>query len=101
MSSTGDVFKCQFNNCSYSTPKRGQLASHMRSHMSIRAYVCHVCSRAFVEKSHLVRHERIHLDDKPFKCLSCDYSSTRSVAASVVGVTSLRSYSSILRVNLS
>ena len=59
------------------TPKRSQLACHMRSHMSIRSHICAVCGRAFVEKSHLVRHERIHLDDKPFKCDECEYSSTR------------------------
>jgi len=59
------------------TPKRSQLACHMRSHMSIRSHICSMCGRAFVEKSHLVRHERIHLDDKPFKCGECEYSSTR------------------------
>ena len=74
---TGDVFHCQYKNCTYTTPKRSQLACHMRSHMSIRTHICSTCGRGFVEKSHLVRHERIHLEDRPFKCSSCEYSSTR------------------------
>jgi len=73
----GDVFHCQFSNCKYSTPKRSQLACHMRTHMSIRSHICSQCGRAFVEKSHLVRHEKIHLDEKPFKCGYCNYGSTR------------------------
>lgn len=73
----GDVFRCQFMNCEYSTPKRSQLACHMRCHMRIKSYTCTTCGKSFVERSHLVRHERVHLEDKPFKCDLCEYSSTR------------------------
>ena len=49
----------------------------MRIHQDKREYVCDVCLRNFVVKSHLVRHQRIHLKDKPYKCDVCDYSTTR------------------------
>ena len=76
LSSTGDVFYCQFPNCDYSTPKRSQLKSHMKFHLRIRSYTCQTCGKSFIERSHLIRHEKIHKDDK-LKCEDCDYTSTR------------------------
>ncbi|XP_076447249.1 uncharacterized protein LOC143284471 [Babylonia areolata] len=74
---TGEVFTCNFINCTYSSPKRSQLKAHMRSHLNIRHHVCHICQKSFVEKSHLVRHLKIHQDERPHKCDQCEYSSTR------------------------
>ena len=74
---TGEVFKCQFENCDYKTPKRSRLACHQRSHLHVRCHTCSTCGKGFVEKSHLVRHEKIHLDFRPYRCELCDYSSTR------------------------
>ncbi|VDK53306.1 unnamed protein product [Cylicostephanus goldi] len=74
---TGDMFYCHIEGCDYSSPKKSQLAAHLRTHMAVRAHMCKICGRGFIEKSHLVRHERIHLEDKPFKCDACDYASSR------------------------
>ncbi|CAL8103102.1 unnamed protein product [Orchesella dallaii] len=72
-----ELYKCQDVSCKYTTNKKSQLDSHMRSHAGVRPHVCGICGRRFLEKSHLVRHERIHFNERPFKCEECDYASTR------------------------
>lgn len=52
---TGDVHRCTFPDCKYSTPKKSQLLSHARTHEGVRPHTCHICGRGFLEKSHLVR----------------------------------------------
>lgn len=74
---SGDLYRCSYLHCKYSTSKKNQLASHVKSHNGVRPHSCGICGRGFMEKSHLVRHERIHLDEKPFKCSNCDYASSR------------------------
>ncbi|EFA10176.2 uncharacterized protein LOC658526 isoform X4 [Tribolium castaneum] len=75
--SPGDIYRCSYPHCKYSTAKKNQLASHAKSHNGVRPHSCGICGRGFMEKSHLVRHERIHLEEKPFKCSNCDYASSR------------------------
>lgn len=72
-----ELYKCSDPACKYTTAKKSQLDSHMRSHAGVRPHVCGICGRRFLEKSHLVRHERIHFNERPFKCDECDYASTR------------------------
>ena len=39
---TGDVLKCSFPNCNYSTPKQGHMTQHVNSHLNIRNHICQV-----------------------------------------------------------
>lgn len=73
----GDIYRCSYPHCKYSTSKKNQLITHTKTHNGVRPHSCNICGRGFMEKSHLVRHERIHLEEKPFKCTNCDYASSR------------------------
>jgi len=36
----GDVYQCSYSDCSYSTPKRSQLACHTRAvHLQVSTYI--------------------------------------------------------------
>ncbi|KAH3819565.1 zinc finger protein 761-like [Dreissena polymorpha] len=73
---TGEVFTCTVMNCKYSSPKRSQLKSHLRSHYGIRSNICEICSKSFIERSHLLRHQKLHTNER-INCEQCDYSTTR------------------------
>lgn len=75
---TGEVKRCTFPNCNYTTPKTGHMTQHMNCHLNIRNHICQVCGKAFVVRSKLLRHEKIHLEEKLFKCKSCDYKTSRT-----------------------
>ncbi|KAL4221273.1 hypothetical protein ACF0H5_019536 [Mactra antiquata] len=75
---TGEVKKCTFPNCNYTTPKAGHMTQHMNAHLNIRDHVCQVCGKSFVVRSKLLRHERIHLKEKLFKCKQCEYQTSRT-----------------------
>ena len=48
----------------------------MRAHLGIRAHVCEVCGKTFIERSHLKRHEKLHTDSR-LQCEKCEYTTTR------------------------
>lgn len=48
----------------------------MRAHLGIRAHVCEICGKTFIERSHLVRHEKLHTDSR-LQCEKCEYTTTR------------------------
>ncbi|XP_052820659.1 zinc finger and BTB domain-containing protein 41-like isoform X2 [Mya arenaria] len=75
---TGDVFRCTYPDCQYSTPKQGHMTQHLNSHYNIRNHICQVCGKSFVVRGKLLRHERIHLKDKLYKCKQCDYQTSRT-----------------------
>ncbi|KAG7158080.1 Kelch-like protein 12-like [Homarus americanus] len=74
---TGELHRCQFPNCNYTTGKKSHLKEHMQHHSNSRPFVCDVCNRTFITNSHLQRHMKLHLPEKLNKCPQCDYCSPR------------------------
>ena len=53
---------------------------HLRSHSRIHKdpkFLCDICAKGFCTKTKLREHRMIHTGEKPFKCVTCDYSSTQ------------------------
>lgn len=38
----------------------------------LRPYICPVCNKAFIRKSHLTAHERVHSGERPYECKVCN-----------------------------
>ncbi|XP_054710146.1 gastrula zinc finger protein XlCGF49.1-like [Uloborus diversus] len=66
------LHNCPF--CSYSTPYKGNLPTHIKTHSEERPYSCEICSKSYKLKSHLARHVQSHSAELPFKCTVCDKS---------------------------
>ncbi|XP_055941935.1 zinc finger protein 26-like [Argiope bruennichi] len=64
-----DVFYCL--HCSYSTPHKHHLKTHLNIHSDVRPFVCSVCMRAFKQKDYLRKHFRLHSGERPYKCDVC------------------------------
>eukprot|EP00095_Tigriopus_kingsejongensis_P004451 snap_masked-scaffold168_size293125-processed-gene-0.4 protein:Tk04451 transcript:snap_masked-scaffold168_size293125-processed-gene-0.4-mRNA-1 annotation:"hypothetical protein L798_10126" len=73
----GNIFRCDFANCSYFTPKLSYLKNHRRTHSGEKIFKCPECERGFVEKSQMTRHQLIHSDTMPFACSKCDFKTKR------------------------
>lgn len=67
-------------HCSYSTPYKGNLKSHLITHSTVRPYVCQVCNKTFNQKGTLKRHFRLHSGERPYKCDICQRTFAQSYA---------------------
>ncbi|KAK3102931.1 hypothetical protein FSP39_015025 [Pinctada imbricata] len=74
---TGRVFKCDFPDCSYFSPRKGALVRHQKSHLQKRDHQCPTCGKIFLHDQTLARHESIHTGFKPYKCTECWYATHR------------------------
>lgn len=73
----GKIFRCDFENCTYSTPKMNYFTNHKRIHSGEKMFKCPVCQKGFVEKSQMTRHKLTHSDEMPFACSKCDFKTKR------------------------
>ena len=39
---SGEVKRCSFPNCNYTTPKTGHMTQHINCHLNIRNHICQV-----------------------------------------------------------
>eukprot|EP00835_Amoeboradix_gromovi_P006486 NODE_771_length_4382_cov_0.329442.p3 type:complete len:126 gc:universal NODE_771_length_4382_cov_0.329442:3966-4343(+) len=54
-----DIYSCPFsqsNVCQFSSPKRHQLTSHIKIHLSLKFYACNFCDKSFKQKHDCKKH---------------------------------------------
>lgn len=63
-------FKCDFENCNYTTNSSSYFAIHKRTHTGEKPFICDFegCNYACSSNSCLTKHKRIHTGERPFKC---------------------------------
>ncbi|XP_045761137.1 zinc finger protein 155-like [Maniola jurtina] len=70
---THTVYKCDYQNCSYSTKFTSNLKTHKRIHTSDYPYVCDECTFRTKFINSLKTHKRLHNRELPFACQYCEY----------------------------
>jgi hypothetical protein len=75
-------FKCNFENCMYSSVRSSYLTRHKRIHTGEKPYKYDFenCTYSAGYLSNLIRHKRIHIRERPYKCNfeNCTYCSIES-----------------------
>ncbi|GIY72562.1 hypothetical protein CDAR_174811 [Caerostris darwini] len=67
--SGSETYHCTY--CTYTTSYKGNLKTHMVTHVNNRPFVCNVCHKSFNHKVALKTHFRLHSGERPYKCDIC------------------------------
>ena len=50
---------------------RSNFKQHLKTHTSVKPFVCEFCKKSFRKKDSMEEHRRIHTGEKPFVCEIC------------------------------
>ncbi|CAH1783105.1 unnamed protein product [Owenia fusiformis] len=67
----GPPYKCDNEECDYSSERIQLLLIHRMKHTDERPFSCPMCNFRFRTKNNLRTHMRCHTGEKPFKCSIC------------------------------
>ncbi|KAF5290072.1 hypothetical protein FQA39_LY14853 [Lamprigera yunnana] len=65
------------NECTFKTPWRSSITTHLRLHKGDRPFHCNECDNKCVTKADLKKHLWTHSNEKPFHCTDCNYKAAR------------------------
>lgn len=76
---------CEVKICGRSFAERGNLKTHLRTHMGLKPFICEIdkCGKEFSTQGHLKDHQRRHTGERPYKCPVCEKGFMRSSTMNV------------------
>ena len=58
------IFRCEYGSCTFKSPTKYRLSTHIKLHVDFKAFVCKICKQSYKHRQGLIRHMKQHKNDE-------------------------------------